>query len=135
MIWSYGWDDLYLNERLEGVAILEVSSCYLDPNKGYTISVYIIYCILWIHVDRLDITNIVWNKFASLKVSLFAWRLLRNHIPSKDNWIQRGNILTNSNMCSSDCGTKESVNHLFLGWDFFGSLCFLDDHMGGNIWR
>jgi len=35
-----------------------------------------------------DHSNIFWHKKVSLKFNLFAWRLLRNHLPTTDNFIK-----------------------------------------------
>jgi len=41
---------------------------------------------------RVKHNDIILNKIVSLKVSLFAWRSLRNQIPTKDNLVRHGII-------------------------------------------
>ena len=57
--------------------------------------------------------NIVWNKEAPLKISFFAWRLLRNRISTTDNLTRRQNLWVGG------CGKHEDIDHLFLSCDFF----------------
>jgi len=74
-------------------------------------------------------------KIFYLKVVVFAWRLFRNRLSTKDNLLQRNVIDNNSCMCASGCGSLETANHLFftllflwigvelyssLGWHFHG---------------
>jgi hypothetical protein len=59
--------------------------------------------------------EVIWNKIAPLKVSLFAWRLLKNKLPSKDNLLHRGMNQLDSVLCVGDCGVVETSDHLFFG--------------------
>lgn len=43
--------------------------------------------------------NIIWNKVVLLKVSIFAWHLLRNRLPSKDNLVRCGIVHQKENVC------------------------------------
>jgi hypothetical protein len=36
--------------------------------------------------------ELIWHKQVPLKVSVFAWRLLRDHLPTKENLANRGII-------------------------------------------
>ena len=45
---------------------------------------------------------------------LFAWRLFRDKLPTKDNLLHRGAIDHDSRMCVARCGLEESSHHLFL---------------------
>jgi len=60
--------------------------------------------------------------FGSLKISLFAWRLFRNRLPTKDNLITRGIIQAEANACLGGCGIQESVDHLFITCRHFSQL-------------
>nr|ABN05952.1 hypothetical protein MtrDRAFT_AC149131g33v2 [Medicago truncatula] len=44
----------------------------------------------------------IWPKMVPLKVSLFDWRLLRNHLPTKDNLINQTRCA--SKQCTTLCG-------------------------------
>jgi len=61
----------------------------------------------------------VWLKVVPLKVSIFAWRLFRNRVPTKDNLLHR-RILTSDELgCTTNYGEQEDIDHLFVKCDFF----------------
>lgn len=64
----------------------------------------------------------IWHRQVPLKVSVFAWRLLRDRLPTKSNLIYRGVIPTEAGLCVSGCGALESTQHLFLSCSYFASL-------------
>ncbi|MCH87520.1 glutamate-gated kainate-type ion channel receptor subunit GluR5 [Trifolium medium] len=49
-----------------------------------------------------------------MKVSVLAWRLLRNRLPTKDNLAARNIISQESQFCVTGCGDVETAQHLFL---------------------
>jgi hypothetical protein len=61
----------------------------------------------------------------------FAWRLFRNRIPTEETLVRRGIIQSNLNTCINGCGQEETIDHLFFGWNVFGSLWFLVRHWRG----
>jgi hypothetical protein len=72
-------------------------------------------------VDRSNVDD-VWHKHIPSKVSLLVWRLLRNHIPTKDNLEHRGVLSSANTSCVFGCGSSESVEHLFLHCTLAGNL-------------
>ena len=94
----------------------------LDPVFGYTVKgVY----QLFTSVDEppaSDILDNVWHKHVPLKVSLFAWRLLRNRLPTKDNLVRRHVLQHDATQCVKGCSGQESASHLFLHCATFGNL-------------
>ncbi|RHN41893.1 putative reverse transcriptase zinc-binding domain-containing protein [Medicago truncatula] len=44
------------------------------------------------HNTKRVTTTTIWLKHVPLKVTLFAWRLFRNRLPTKDNLLMRGII-------------------------------------------
>ncbi|PNY08824.1 cysteine-rich receptor-like protein kinase [Trifolium pratense] len=54
-----------------------------------------------------------------LKVSVLAWRLLRNRLPTKDNLVPRHIIPHDARFCATGCGASEIANHLFLSCPVF----------------
>jgi hypothetical protein len=66
--------------------------------------------------------NLVWHKQVPLKIFIFAWRLLRDRLPTKSNLVDRGIISPEVHFCVSDCGGIETTQHLFLSCSTFGSL-------------
>ncbi|KAK2361308.1 hypothetical protein QL285_086472 [Trifolium repens] len=66
--------------------------------------------------------DLVWHKQVPLKISIFAWRLLRDRLPTKSNLVARGIISPEDQFCVFGCGGVESAQHLFLSCSTFGSL-------------
>jgi len=66
----------------------------------------------------------IWNKEVPLKISLFAWCLLRNRLPTTDNLIKRHILHPNAQLCVGGCSLIEDAKHLFLSCDFFGKLWY-----------
>ncbi|GKV08944.1 hypothetical protein SLEP1_g20513 [Rubroshorea leprosula] len=57
--------------------------------------------------------KLIWNQYVPPKVNVLIWRLLLNHLPSKENLILRGvDDLSNTN-CVFCSAQTEDVNHLF----------------------
>ena len=67
----------------------------------------------------------LWNKHVPLKVVLFAWRLFRDRLPTKDNLLRRGVIPYDSRLCIAGCNTVETSTHLFLHCPMFGTVWYL----------
>ena len=66
--------------------------------------------------------ELIWHKQVPLKVSILAWRLLRDRLPTKANLADRGILPTEARLCVSGCGHVEDVNHMFLLCPTFGAL-------------
>jgi hypothetical protein len=58
--------------------------------------------------------DLIWHKKVPLKVSIFAWRLLRDRLPTRFNLANRGIIATAARLCVAGCGHVEDTTHLFL---------------------
>ncbi|GAU36842.1 hypothetical protein TSUD_213660 [Trifolium subterraneum] len=67
-------------------------------------------------------TSLIWHSQVPLKVSLLAWRLLRDWLPTKVNLTYRGIIPVEDSHCVSGCGAVESAQHVFISCSIFGSL-------------
>jgi len=55
---------------------------------------------------------------------LFAWRLFRDRLPTKDNLHRRGVLDRESMLCVAGCGSIESSQHLFLHCNIFGVVWY-----------
>ena len=66
--------------------------------------------------------ELVWHHQVPLKVSVFAWRLIRDRLPTKANLAIRGVIPADDIFCVSGCGHVETVEHLFLSCSTFAAL-------------
>jgi len=93
-----------------------------DPAGGYSVrSSYEVLTPQDHHV--LDAAqNLIWHPQVPLKVSILAWRLLRDRLPAKFNLLNRGIITVADISCVTGCGHVESVDHLFLHCNFFGAI-------------
>ncbi|GAU47853.1 hypothetical protein TSUD_404300 [Trifolium subterraneum] len=67
-------------------------------------------------------SGLIWHSQVPLKVSIFAWRLLRDRLPTKANLTSRGILLVGDSHCVSGCGAVESAHHVFISCSMFGSL-------------
>ncbi|XP_045797597.1 uncharacterized protein LOC123891740 [Trifolium pratense] len=66
--------------------------------------------------------NLIWHPQVPLKVSIFAWRLLRDRLPTRANLVNRGVLSSSVDTCVFGCGVAESAHHLFFSCSFAGSL-------------
>ncbi|GAU50875.1 hypothetical protein TSUD_88620 [Trifolium subterraneum] len=66
--------------------------------------------------------DLIWHKQVPMKVSLLAWRLLRNRLPTKDNLVTRNIIPQDFQLCVHGCGGLETTHHLFLSYSVFAPL-------------
>lgn len=48
--------------------------------------------------------NLIWPSKVPMKVSILAWRLLRDRLPTKNNLLDRGIITGLSKTCLAECG-------------------------------
>jgi hypothetical protein len=93
-----------------------------DIGEGYTVCGA--YQLLTLQVHNVaDVTeDLIWHRQVPLKVSILAWRLLQNRLPTKENLLTRGTIQTEANLCVTGCGKAEYAVHLFLHCHILGTL-------------
>jgi hypothetical protein len=74
------------------------------------------YQIITTQVSPLvDVTgDIIRHKQVPMKVSILAWRLLRDRLPTKNNLLWRCIIQAAAIRCVAGCGLDELASHLFL---------------------
>jgi len=70
----------------------------------------------------VTVAALVWHHHVPLKVSILAWRLLRNRLPTRQNLVHRGILPDIGDGCLLGCGSVETAHHLFISCDFYGSL-------------
>lgn len=73
------------------------------------------------HFDK-GVFDTVWHKHVPLKVSLFAWRLFHERLPTKDNLARHRVLHTDDTMCMGACGELETADNLLFSCDTFGSV-------------
>jgi hypothetical protein len=66
--------------------------------------------------------DLIWHKQVPLKVSILAWRLLKDRLPTRNNLQRRGILAASDITCLSGCGMEETASHIFLHCEVFGSL-------------
>ncbi|XP_045802968.1 uncharacterized protein LOC123896645 [Trifolium pratense] len=93
-----------------------------DLDDGYTVRDA--YQLLTSQDDvTLDAASgLIWHRQVPLKVSICAWRLLRDRLPTKANLVTRGILSTEAHFCVFGCGEVESAQHLFLYCSSLGPL-------------
>jgi len=64
-------------------------------------------------------------------VSILAWRLLRNKLPTKANLVARGILAPDAQLCVSGCGAVETAQNLFVSCPIFGELLLHVRHWVG----
>jgi hypothetical protein len=75
-------------------------------------------------VDLAVPASFLWHKDVPLKVVLFAWRLFRDRLPTKDNLFRRHVIDFEAQDCVGDYGEMETSSHLLLHCHSFGSVWY-----------
>jgi hypothetical protein len=111
-----------LNNVILQVNRLDSWRWLLDPIHGYSVrGTYRFLTSADEPLNGVAVYN-VWHKLVPSKVSIFAWRLLQDRIPTKSNLVRRQVLQHGSNVCVSGCGVPETVDHLFLACNLFGSV-------------
>jgi hypothetical protein len=93
-----------------------------DPDDGYSVcGAYQLLTSTDAH-DTTTTSDLIWHKQVHLKVSVMAWRLLRNRLPTKDNLVMQHIIPPDASLCVTGCGGVETRHHLFLSFPVFAPL-------------
>ncbi|CAJ2653733.1 unnamed protein product [Trifolium pratense] len=93
-----------------------------DPDAGYTVAGGYQILTHQVYVALHDAENLIWHRQVPLKVSIFAWRLLRDRLPTRANLVIRGVLASTADSCVFGCGVTETVHHLFSSCSFAASL-------------
>jgi hypothetical protein len=125
----WGWEEELLGELISVLAnfvlqpnVVDQWVWRYDPGGGY--SVRGAYEILTAQdaQETASTSDLIWDKQIPMKVSMMAWRLLRNRLPTKDNLVRRHVIHPNAGLCVTGCGSMETAHHLFLSYPVFAPL-------------
>jgi len=125
----WAWEEELVEECRDFLLIVTlldyVSNRWLwlpDQNGGY--SVRGVYDLLTSQEQPHLHQNLelIWHKQVPLKVSIFAWRLLRDRLPTKENLANRGIISMQARSCLVGYGQVEDLYHLFLSCPLSGAL-------------
>ncbi|GAU35790.1 hypothetical protein TSUD_56670 [Trifolium subterraneum] len=93
-----------------------------DPDNGYSVRSAYYFLTSQDSVTLHSADGLIWHPQIPLKVSILAWRLLRDRLPTKANLVTRGILSSEAHFCVSGCGAVESAQHLFLSCSTFGPL-------------
>jgi len=96
----------------------------LDPINGYSIKGTYRFLTTADAPPEHGLSVDVWLKQVPLKVSLFAWRLFCNMLPTKYNLVRRHILHTGDNICVGGCGTQETADHLLFGCVPFSNVWY-----------
>jgi len=96
-----------------------------DPSNGYTVRGAYNLLTSQAPSDMVSVVDLVWHHQVHLKVSVFAWSLINDRLPTKSNLLARGILAHDMSVCVAGCGDYESAQHLFLSCNTFGSLWHL----------
>ena len=90
----------------------------VDSSSIYTVQSAYTSIIAQAHVENVVATPPIWHKDVPLKVVLFALRLFRDRLPTKDNLRRRRVIDFDAQICVGGCGLIETSAHLFSHCNF-----------------
>ncbi|MCH83355.1 putative non-LTR retroelement reverse transcriptase, partial [Trifolium medium] len=93
-----------------------------DPDDGYTVRGTYQLLTAQAAVTLDAAAGLIWHPQVPLKVSILAWRLLRDRLPTKANLVTRAILSSEDHLCVSGCGEVETAQHLFLSCSTFGAL-------------
>ncbi|GAU19084.1 hypothetical protein TSUD_79060 [Trifolium subterraneum] len=93
-----------------------------DPDNGYSVRSAYYFLTSQDSVTLHAADGLIWHPQVPLKVSILAWRLLRDRLPTKANLVTRGILSPEAHFCVSGCEAVESAQHLFLSCSTFGPL-------------
>jgi hypothetical protein len=93
-----------------------------DPGDGYTVRGAYNLLSQIAFPDESVTTTLLWHKQVPVKLSVLAWRLLRNRLPTRDNLVRRHIIALDSQFCVTGCSGIETTQHLFLSCPVFAPL-------------
>jgi len=134
---DWDWEEEMVGEcriLLSNVVLQESTNdrwCWrLDTNSGY--SVRSVYHLLTPDVSQVvdTVSDLIWHKKVPVKVSILAWRLLRNRLPTKANLVTCGILAQEAQMCMAGCGEVETTQHLFVSCRVFCELWRVRDWIG-----
>jgi len=94
----------------------------LENSKSFSVRSAYNYTTAQLPIVTLVPVSSLWHKDVPLKVVLFAWRLFRDRLSTKDNLFRRGVLDQNTLECVAACGSAKSSTQLLLHCNIFGSV-------------
>jgi len=96
----------------------------LEPTNIYSVRSAYKFLNDQVSVNNATLVPSLWHMDVPLKVVLFAWRLFRDRLPTKDNLYLRNVLVFDAQICAGGCRLPETTSHLFLLCNFFGLVWF-----------
>lgn len=125
----WAWEEIVLEEcrtlLLDVSLFTDISDSWIwlpNPIGGY--SVRGAYEVLTATGNSItdSAVDLIWHHQVPLKVSIFAWRLMRDRLSTRSNLASRGILQLDTALCVTGCGSIETSDHLFLSCPFFVEL-------------
>ncbi|MCH79399.1 cysteine-rich receptor-like protein kinase [Trifolium medium] len=123
------WEEELVGECQSLLMTISLQDCVSDrwqwqpnPDDGYTVRGAYQLLTAQDTVTLDTAAGLIWHPQVPLKVSIFAWRLLRDRLPTKANLVSRAILSSEDHLCVSGCEEVESAQHLFLSCSTFGAL-------------
>jgi hypothetical protein len=93
-----------------------------DPGGGYIVQgAYTLLTCTQVPTE-VATTTLIWHKQVPVNVSVLAWRLLRNMLPTRDNLVRHHILAPSAHFCVTRCGGVETAQHVFLSCPVFAPL-------------
>ncbi|GAU12549.1 hypothetical protein TSUD_182630 [Trifolium subterraneum] len=119
--YTFFWTDLWV----DGTPLSERFGRLFDLAANKSVSIADMFQS-WLTLQTDEYGSWIWIAVilfvVPLKVSILAWRLLRDRLPTKANLTSRGILPVGDSHCVSGCGSVESAHHVFISCSMFGSL-------------
>ena len=134
--WSWRRRLFVWEEQMLGELLLLLHNVFLQVDKDdrwlwalESLNVYSVrsaYRVLTIHPPLVPSVTVsdLWHMDVPPKVVLFAWRLFRDRLPTKDNLHHRDVVDRDSRSCVAGCGSIETSQHLLLHCNIFGLVWY-----------
>ena len=96
----------------------------LDPINGYFVKETYQYLTMMDAPPEWGLLDVVWQKQALLKVSVFAWRLIHNRLPTKNN-IARRRVIHQMTTCVLEGADPSRPRYIFYSDVTLSTTCVI----------
>jgi len=126
--WNFSWRRLLFDNEIDtAISFLwEVQGQSIQQQQidiwewiGYSSGIYTTrsaYNLIWEEIaggQKEDWSMGLWKTKIPSKIAVFAWRLCRGRLPTKEN-LRKRNIQINNMLCPFCSGAMEDESHLFI---------------------
>ncbi|XP_024628764.2 uncharacterized protein [Medicago truncatula] len=125
----WAWEEVLLEEcralLLDVSLFPNISDSWVwlpDTIGGFTVRGAYKVLTATVNPNRDSALDLVWHHQVPLKISIFAWRLIRDRLPTRANLAACGILQLDTALCVAGCGMIETADHLFLSCLSFAVL-------------